>query len=272
MKINWSLIVNAAFLIVAIICACVAYHYYKQGVAEQQSKNLIVAAKNGFSVPLSKGIKDSTGAQHYQAPANQNTFTSTTIANKQSSVSLGAADTTAKILGIQSDQIIYWQQVAMMYKAQSLKAQKTIDTMGTIVRYYKDKFTSIAYHYPKNPMDTSDMGSFDFQHNTVLSQTEYFRKKFLWWKYSPVIDISAADTNETINGYKTLSITQTPVSLGFKAQLKSSYDFATGRLIPSVGAIISIGNWDISGRYYYNSSQNKFRPIVSAAYNFINIR
>lgn len=271
MKINfnWKVIAETVGLLITIIALVAASHYYSLYKSVKESKDLIITSKNDLKVPISPHV-DTAGRHHIQAPANTNTYSRTTI-KENPNVSLGGVDTTVKILAIQRDQIEYWKELALTIAAKNLKAQSKYDSLGRLVRYYKDKYVSIAYHYP-SVLDTTDKGTFDYSQNLVVTGTQYFKKKFLWVRYNPIVDIYPDDPHATINSLRSLTITPNPSPFSFKAGIKGIYDFKSHSITPLLQAQFGVGNFDLGGGYYYNTKLQEARPVLSAAYNFVNIR
>lgn len=267
MKLNLT-----GFIILLLIIACLGYatwYFYEKSVVKKQDATLVTAVKNNFAVTATGTVTDKNGIKHKQYDPNQNTFSQSAV-NGRADSNMGGPDTTAQILKIQKDQIEHWQQVSATYQAIALKAQRGKDSLGNLIRYYKGKYMDIVYHSPKTT-DTTDNGTFDYKGHFTLTGTQYFKNKFLWWRYNPVFDLSIDDPNATINGYRSFTVTQPDQLFNIKAQIRTDYYFSTGRIVPSTGIAIDVGKFDFSGRYYWSYKYQKLQPVLSVAYNFFQL-
>jgi hypothetical protein len=264
---KYRLYAEIALVLIIVIMGYILWQNYNQAQAAKQTENLKAEAKTGFAVPVTTG-KLADGHNHTGGNTDKNTFSHAVIKDNPAA-SLGGADTAAKVLGIQRDQITYWTQVAEQRKGDNLKAMAMIDSLKRRVLYYQDKYIRIAYHPGK---DSSDYGTFDYKNNEHLTITQYVKRNWLLGANHHYIDIMSDNPNTSIAGVRALTITPDQSSFGFKGQLRAAYDFASGRMVPSAGVVVSIGKFDFAGRYYYNHQLQKFTPIISAAYNVIDIK
>ncbi|MDB5155900.1 MAG: hypothetical protein JWR50_607 [Mucilaginibacter sp.] len=264
---KYRLYAEIALVLIVIIFGYIIYNNNQKTAAAKQTQNLKDDAKTGFNVPVTTA-KLTDGKKHTGGNTDKNTFSQNDIKNNPSA-SLGGADTSAMALQVQRDQITYWVQVAEQTKGDNLKALKLIDSLKRKVLYYQDKFIRIAYHPGK---DSTDNGTFDYKNNEHLTITQYVKKNWLLGKNHHYIDIMSDNPNTSIAGVRSLTIQSDQNNFGLRANVKAVYDFASGRVIPSAGVLVNAGSFEFGGRYYYNYGLQKFTPIVSAAYNFINIK
>ncbi len=264
---KYRLYAEIALVVILALTGFALYHYFEVAQAAKQTVNLKAEAKSDFNVPVTT-VKLTDGKKHTGGNINKNTFSQNDVKNNPGT-SLGGADTSAMALRVQRDQILYWQQLAIQSRGDNLKAVQLIDSLKRKVLYYKDPYIRIAYH-PGN--DSTDNGTFDYRNNEHLTITQYVKRNWLLGANHHYIDIMSDNPNTSIDGVRALTITPDQSSFGFKGQLRAAYDFASGRVIPSAGIVISLGKFDFAGRYYYNYQLQKFTPVVSAAYNVINIK
>lgn len=267
MKLNFT-----GFIILLIIIASLGFatwYFYKKSVVQKQDATLAAAVKNNFTVTPISTFTDKNGSKHNQYNPNQNKFSQAAV-NGRGDSTMGGPDTAAQVLKIQKERIEYWQQMSATYEATALRAQKGKDSLGNMVRYYKSKYMDIIYHPPRTA-DTADNGTFDYKGHFTATGTQYYKSKFLWWRYNPVFDLSIDDPNATINGYRTFTVNQPDQIFNIKAQVKTDYYFSTGHIVPSTGLEIDLGKFNFSGRYYWSYKAQKLQPVLSLSYNFFQL-
>ena len=269
MTIN-KIYITAALLLI-IVAGWLVYRQARNQNEAADSKTLQQASARSFTVEPEMSFIDHAGIPHSEFAGNQNTIAKKAVQDNPG-VSLGGADTVAKALGIQRDKIAYWKQIAIVSQGENLKAHTVIDSLKRKVREYRDEHIYIAY---TPGIDSGDAGTFNYDQHLKVRLLQYWKPKWpLLGKYGPqksMIDLSTDDSHTRITGYEDFTVKPNPINFALKGQLGTAFDFGSGALIPSAGLILNMGNFEVSGRYYYSAKNGRFQPIVSAAYNFLNL-
>ena len=236
---NWKAIGIIALIIAAIAGCLFARHFYNLLQAEKEKQTLIAASDSGFAVKPTAKFTDTSGHHHFIIKSGSNTFIQSTI-KQNPKISLGGADTVALALKIQREQIQYWMNIATTSQAKALKANSMRDSLGKLIKFYKDKYIEIAYNPGK---DSTDNGTFDYKKYEQLSVLQYWKRDHFLGPRNSYMDISSNDPHTVITGTNTFTVKQDPNPFSLRAQLKSTYDFPSGRLFPSLGLIATYRNY-----------------------------
>lgn len=264
MKINLKIIAGIVIVIGLLLASFKVWEYFHQAKANTGQLQLATASKKDFAVPVQNTFKDSVGKTHTTVKANQNSFSQSQI-NNNPAISLGGADTTAQILGIQRKQIESWQSIATTNQQRALKAERKLDSLGRIIHYYQDKHIYIAYHQGK---DSSDNGLFDYKKYETISALQYWKRSGWIGPKISYIDFSSDDPHTIISNPKMFSAQQQDYGFGLKLQLKGVYDFAGKTLVPSAWLIGNYKNWEAGYGYNYSGQLQTLKPQASVAYSF----
>ncbi len=275
MKTNWKKFLFAAIAIIAVLAILSANHYRKELRQKEDEVKLMNAAKSSFAVAPIKTFTDKNGISHFQVPAQQNSSSDKAI-NEVLERTESGADTNALAIGILTKRVEDWKRIATSSHADNLKASVTIDSLKRKVRHYENEFISLTY---TPGIDSTDNGTFNYHAIDKLTILQYWQPKYkllsFLGKYGPqksLLDISSANPFTTVTGFETFSVKSSPSNFNLKGQLRTAYDFTSGTAIPSVGVELAWGSFDLAGRYYYSQHNQRIQPIVSASWNFLNIK
>lgn len=161
-------------------------------------------------------------------------------------------DSVTKLLGIERKQFKEWRQYNTSISAKDLPALKT-DTGF----YYKDKYAHIEFIKGK---DSLSKEKFNFSYNAEINYADYYKKDWFLGCKKHYIDFWIADTRATVNGVKRVKIQ--PKQDNVKVDVDAS-GFYTDRLNLGVDGGVTIGRTRLSGNYYYDMVDRKWKPLVS---------
>lgn len=273
--------VKTAIVAASLIAAAAAIIYAKHlQSGNEELKNKVAVYDKTFS------IQSKIVARHTDSAGQNHAITQVALPitagqlKQYLAISPGGMDSTAMQLvklmkdnNLKDKQIEGLQQVTFTSQAREQKAVAALDSQKRVTYYYKNKYLEITLRPGNTPGLVNDTASLDYKYNLNLYSVQYWKRSIplIGSKHS-YIDLFSDDPNVTINKLKRFTVEQVQPSFGLRGQVRSSYDFATGRIIPSAGLEMSFGKFDLSGRYYYSQQFDKLEPIISATYNFITIK
>jgi hypothetical protein len=229
----------------------------------QQSQDFTKAAANDFKLAVVHH-KDATGHDHVVVSGQPNVFTSAAIA--ADSVVKNEPDSIAALLKIKTAQITYWEEIASVNERRALKAEHERDSHGNLLPEYEyhDNSLDLVFH--------TNTAEFDVKKKDSLNHIDYFTKSWFLGPKHYYSDILYADTATRINGLKRMVInTDHNTDWNLKGQVRATYLFGDGYIVPAAGLILSKGPWDIMASYYYSRSLQHWEPRGTIAYNFFSL-
>lgn len=198
---------------------------------------------------------DKDGFEHAVISDKENIVQSLSQLDDSSKIKL---DSVLNILSIERKQFKEWRQYTATVHAKDLEAVRN-DTGFS----YKDRYTTIDFTTPK---DTFGKGVFNFSYNAEINYAEYWRKDWFLGRKKYYIDFWIADPRATINGVKRVKIEPKPDNV--KVDVNAS-GFYTDRLNLGIDGGLTIGRSRFGAGYYYDFTDNKWKPIVSVKYRLL---
>lgn len=258
-KENWKNYALLALLAIALIALILANYYHGKIVTKQQNANAKAIIANPTADIIDR-YTDSLQQNHAAINASQNTVTAASMKDT-ANTHKSKLDTIAKAVGLSNvSQIQEVTQENIELKAQNLKLKKSLDSAGNALLSYTDKHMHLTY----NPRDST----LNWTYNVNLTSVRYNKPTWLpFIKGASILDFYTDDPRVTINGVNHLTVQQTDPLLGISGNVKASYDFNSGRVIPSAGVDFRVGHTIFGTRYYYSFRDKQFKPMASVSYN-----
>jgi hypothetical protein len=246
---NFSSILLALLLIISTFFAV---HYYRKS---QEPAKLIADQKilQHPGVAPIDSFTDKSGQKHTEIPADTHQVTQSSL--KDTSVKRDSV-----IQKISQDlnladpiHLVEVRQENLQLRAAVLRLRR--DSTNKAILAYNDHAISFKY-------DPRDSTVRNLLINLKLTQVKYSKPKL--FSNKAVIDFYADDPRVQFSGFNHFSVALPPPVFGLTTDAKASYLIKTGRIVPSIGIDLRVGNFHLEERNFY--LQNQVQQMASFGY------
>jgi hypothetical protein len=181
-------------------------------------------------------------------------------------------DTIARALSIKSDQVEQVTILSTRMKEDNTVLKEQVAQLKDSIRNYtfNDKWLKAILKVPGTQNPGIDSATLDMTYDADLNIKQYSKRKRLLGlpigELQSFTDIGSNDPRTTIKNRKVFTFKQVQPIYGLRGQIRASFTPSTSSLSIGPALRFDVQNISIGATLYYNFTDNRFRPNLTADY------